>query len=128
MNNDINKFKEDHDYLNPCLYTLSRLTKDSPVNGQEVLDCGLLKLLNDEVSNIVQEDPEKYEENKGDNKDENGYLKTCYNLSKLYHNLVKNDLNNVDKFNKIGITDNTMNMLKAFNDKVESKIEKEKIS
>ena len=44
---------------------------------------------------------EKYEENKGENEDENGYLKTCYNLSKLYNNWVKNDLNNVDKFNKM---------------------------
>ena len=73
MNNDINKFKGDYDYLNSCLVTLSRLTKDR--NGQETLDCGLHKLLNDEVSNILQEGPEKYEENKGENEDENGYLK-----------------------------------------------------
>ena len=86
MNNDLNTFKGDHDYLNSCLNTLNKLAKDSPVNGQEALDCGLLKQLNDEVSNIVQEGLEKYEENKGENEDENGYLKTCYNLSKLYNN------------------------------------------
>ena len=67
MNNDINKFKGDRDYLNLCLVTLSRLNKDSIVKGQETLDCGLYKLLNDEVSNTVQEGPEKYEENKGKN-------------------------------------------------------------
>jgi len=128
MNSDLIKFKGDHDYLNSCLNTLSKLTKDSPVNGQEALDCGLLKALNDEVSHIVEEGPEKYEDNKGDNEDENGYLKTCYNLSKLYNNLVKNDLNNVDKFNKMGITDNTVNMLKVFNDKVEPRTEEEKLA
>ena len=128
MNNDLNTFKGDHDYLNSCLNTLSKLTKDSPVNGQEALDCGLLKQLNDEVSNIVQEGPEKYEENKGEHEDENGYLKTCYNLSRLYDNLVKNDLNNVDKFNKMGITDNTVNMLKVFNDKVEPMTEEERLA
>ena len=128
MNNDLNTFKGDHDYLNSCLNTLSKLTKDSPVNGQEALDCGLLKQLNDEVSNIVQEGPEKYEENKGEHEDENGYLKTCYNLSRLYDNLVKNDLNNVDKFNKMGITDNTVNMLKVFNDKVEPMTEEKRLA
>ena len=60
--------------------------------------------------------------------DENGYLKTCYNLSRLYDNLVKNDLNNVDKFNKMGITDNTLNMLKVFNDKVEPMTEEERLA
>jgi hypothetical protein len=35
-------------------------------------------------------------------------------------------MNNVDKFNKMGITDNTINMLDHFNDKVEPKTEEEK--
>ena len=36
-------------------------------------------------------------------------------------------MNNVDKFNKMGITDNTINMLDHFNDKVEPKTEEEKV-
>lgn len=126
MNNDINKFNGDHKYLNSCLNTLSKLTKDSPINGQESLDCGLLQKLNEQVSNIVKEGPEKYEEKKGANEEGNGYLKTCLNLSKLYNNLVKNDLNNVDKFNNMGITENTVNMLSVFNEKLEPKKEEEK--
>ena len=127
MNNDIDKFNDNHGYLNACLGSLSTLTKDNPINGQEALDCGLIKKINDKVSNIVKDGPEKYEQNKDNNEeDENGYLKTCYNLSKLYNSLVKNDMDNVDKFNRMGITDNTIKMLDHFNDKVEPKTEEEK--
>ena len=35
-------------------------------------------------------------------------------------------MDNVDKFNKMGITDNTLNMLDQFNDKVEPLTEEEK--
>ena len=129
MNDDIDKFSGKHGYLNSCLSALSTLTKDNPLNGQEAIDCELIKKLNGRVSNIVRDGPEKYEENKDNNEeDENGYLKTCYNLSKLYNSLVQNDMNNVDKFNKMGITDNTVNMLDHFNDKVEPKTEEEKLA
>ena len=128
MNKDIDKFKGNHGYLNSCLNNLSKLTKEEASNGQKALNCGLLKKLNDQVSTIVKEGPEKYEEKKDSNEDddENGYLKTCHNLAKLYNNLVHNDMDNVDKFNKMGITDNTINMLDHFNDKVEPKTELEK--
>ena len=127
MNEDIDKFNGNHGYLNSCLGSLSTLTKDNPVNGQEALDCGLIKKVNGQVSSIVREGPEQYEANKDSNEDDqNGYLKTCYNLSKLYNSLVHNDMDNVDKFNKMGITDNTVNMLAHFNDKVQPKTEEEK--
>ena len=127
MNNDIDKFNGNHGYLNSCLGSLSTLTKDNPVNGQEALDCGLIKKLNGHVSSIVKDGPEKYEQNKDNNEeDQNGYLKTCYNLSKLYNSLVHNDMDNVDKFNRMGITDNTVGMLDHFNEKVEPKTEEEK--
>ena len=130
MNKDIDKFKGNHGYLNACLNNLSKLTKEDAVNGQNALNNGLLKKLNDQVSTVIKEGPEKYEENKDANEDdeddENGYLKTCHNLSKLYNNLVHDDMDNVDKFNKMGITDNTLNMLDHFNDKVEPKTEEEK--
>ena len=127
MNDDIDSFKGNHGYLNSCLNLLSKLTKDNPMNAKQALDSGLLKKLNLQVSNIVQEGPEKYEANKDNNEeDENGYLKTCYNLSKLYKNLVENDMENVDKFNQMGITEKTVNMLDHFNKKVEPKTEEEK--
>ena len=126
MNNDIDSFNGNHDYLNSCLSSLSTLTKDNPLNSQEALDGGLFQKLNSQVSNIVKEGPEVYEENKSINEGENGYLKTCYNLSKLYKNLVHNDMKNVDKLNRMGITDNAINMLGVFNDKVEPKTEEEK--
>ena len=128
MNKDIDKFKGNHRYLNACLNNLSKLTKEDATNGQKALDIGLLQKLNDQVSTVVKEGPEKYEQKKDNNEDddENGYLKTCYNLSKLYNNLVHDDMNNVDKFNQMGITDNTINMLDQFNDKVEPKTVEEK--
>ena len=128
MNKDIDKFKGNHQYLNSCLNILSKLTKEDASNGQKALNIGLLKKLNDQVSAIVKEGPQKYEEKKDPNEedDENGYLKTCYNLSKLYNTLVHDDMDNVDKFNKMGITDNTLNMLDQFNDKVEPLTEEEK--
>ena len=128
MNKDIDKFKDNHRYLNACLNNLSKLTKEDATNGPKALDIGLLQKLNDQVSKVIKEGPEKYEQKKDNNEDEdeNGYLKTCYNLSKLYNNLVHDDMNNVDKFNKMGITDNTINMLDHFNDKVEPKTEEEK--
>ena len=128
MNKDIDKFKDNHGYLNACLNNLSKLTKEDAINGQKALNCGLLKKLNDEVSTIVKEGPEKYEEKKDSNEDEdeNGYLKTCHNLAELYNNLVHDDMDNVDKFNKMGITENTLNMLDHFNDKVKPKTEEEK--
>ena len=81
MNEDVDKFNGNHGYLNSCLGNLSTLTKDNPLNGQDALDCGLIKKVNGQVSNIVREGPEQYEANKDKNEDdENGYLKTCYNL------------------------------------------------
>ena len=128
MNKDIDKFKGDHEYLNACLNNLAKLTKEDPSNGQKALNCGLLQKLNDQVSPIVKEGPEKYEEKKDSNEDddENGYLKTCHNLAKLYNNLVHNDMDNIDKFNQMGITDNTIKMLDHFNDIVEPKTKEEK--
>ena len=127
MNNDIDKFKGNHGYINSCLGSLNTLTKDNPKNGKEAIDSGLIKKLNDQVSTIVKEGPEKYEQNRDNNEeDENGYLKTCLNLSSLYNTLVHNDINNVDKFNKMGITDDSIKMLGHFNDKVEPKTEEEK--
>jgi len=132
MNKDIDKFKGNHGYVNACLNNLSKFTKEDAENGQKALNSGLLKKLNDQVSVIVKEGPEKYEEKKDANEEEgeNGYLKTCYNLAKLYNNLVQDDMDNVNKFSQMGITDNTINMLDHFNKKVEPKtpeeIEKER--
>ena len=132
MNKDIDKFKGNHGYVNACLNNLSKFTKEDAENGQKALNSGLLKKLNDQVSVIVKEGPEKYEEKKDVNEEEgeNGYLKTCYNLTKLYNNLVQDDMDNVNKFSQMGITDNTINMLDHFNKKVEPKtpeeIEKER--
>ena len=125
MSDDIVKFNGNHQYLNSCLNCLSSLTKDNPINGQEAIDSGLMKNLNVEVSNIIEEGPEKYEENKDNDEDENGYLKTCFNLSKLYNSLVRNDMTNVDKFNNMGITEKTVKMLDHFNNNVEPKTEDE---
>ena len=89
------------------------------------LDTGLLQKLNNKVLGIVRDGLANNQENKADQGDENGYLQTCYNLSYLYNNLVHKYINlflkNDDKFNKIGITANTINILDSFNDKVESK-------
>ena len=127
MSNDINNFKNNHGYLNSCLAMLNLLTKDNPENTKKAIDSGLLQKLNDELSQIVKDGPEKYEANKGSNEeDQNGYLKTCYNLAKLYNNLIKNDKNNAELFNKMGITDLNINMLNHFNDIVEPLTEEEK--
>ena len=127
MGNDINNFKNNHGYLNSCLAMLNLLTKDNPENTKKAIDSGLLQKLNDELSQIVKDGPEKYESTKGNNEeDENGYLKTCYNLAKLYNNLIKNDKNNAELFNKMGITDLNINMLNHFNDIVEPLTEEEK--
>ena len=123
MSNDIDKFGSDNNYLNACLHSLGNLTRDCPENAQLALDSGLIKKLNNKVQDVIRDGP-AYQENKTDQGDD--YLQTCYNLSKLYNNLVHNDINNVDKFNKMGITANTINMLDSFNDKVEPKTEEEK--
>ena len=125
MSDDISKFKGNHQYLNSCLNLLSSLTKDNPRNGQEAIDTGLMQKLNVEVSNIIELGPQKYEEARDNDEDENGYLKTCYNLSKLYNSLVRNDMDNVEKFNNMGITEKTVKMLDHFNNNVEPKTEDE---
>ena len=77
INNDIPKFKTDHQYLNSALNCISTLTRDNPYNGQEALNCGLFQSLNSEVSKLIKEGPEKYDQkNEGD--EPNGYLKTCF--------------------------------------------------
>ena len=127
MNDDIDNFKNNHGYIISCLNALNKLSKDNPENGQEIIDCQLLKKLNEKISDIIKEGPEKYEENKNNNEeDENGYLKTCYNLAKLYNNLIKSDKNNADKFNRMGITDNIIQMLNHFNDIIEPLTDEEK--
>jgi len=125
INNDMPKFKNDHDYLNSALNCISALTKDNPYNGQETLNCGLFQSLNNEVSNLLKDGPEKFDQ-KNDGDEANGYLKTCLNLAKLYNSLVKNDMDNIDKFNKLGVTENTIKMLDTFNDKVKPLTEEEK--
>ena len=58
-------------------------------------------------------------------KDEpNCYLKTCFNLAKLYNSLIRNNMQNINKFNKLGVTDNKM--LDTFKDKVQPLTEEEK--
>lgn len=46
MNNDIDNFNGNYDYLNSCLSLLSILTKDNLLNSQEALNYGLLQKLN----------------------------------------------------------------------------------
>ena len=126
INNDIPKFKDDHQYLNSALNCISVMSKDDPFNGQEAVNCGLFQNLNNEVSKLLKDGPEKYEEKKKPEEDPNGYLKTCFNLAKLYNSLIRNDMQNVDKFNKLGVTDNTIKMLDTFNDKIQPLTEEEK--
>ena len=124
MNADMDKFSGDHDYLNACLGLLSQLTLNNPMNGQEALNCGLIQKINAAASTIIRNGPEKYGHDDG----AKAYLRTCLNLSELYNSLVRNDMNNVDKFNNMGITDNTINMLKVFNEEVQPRTEEEKES
>ena len=127
INNDMPRFKNDHQYLNSALNCLSLMTKDNPYNGQEAINCGLFKTLNDEVSKVLKDGPEKYANNKDkEDEDPNGYLKTCFNLAKLYNSLVKNDMDNVDKFNQMGVTENTVQILDTFNDKMQPLTPEEK--
>ena len=128
INNDFPKFKNDHQYLNSALNCISTLTKDNPFNTQEVMNDGLFKNLNDEVTKILKDGPEKYDQkkDKDDSQDEpNGYLKTCFNLAKLYNNLIKSDMNNADKFNKMGVTENAVKLLDTFKDKIKPKTKEE---
>ena len=129
ISNDIPKFKNDHQYLNSALNCLSMMAKDNPGNGQEAINSGLFQILNNEVSKVLKDGPEKYSQNKDNpnqEEDPNGYLKTCFNLAKLYNSLLKNDLDSIDKYNKLGVTENTVKMLDTFNDKMKPLTEEEK--
>ena len=126
MNDDFDKFKGNQNYLNSCLNILNTIINKNPANGQEVIDCKLLKKINGYISDIIREKSGKNESTYDENeKDENEYLKICYNLSKLYNKLVHYDMDNVDKFNKMGITESIITMLDQFNDRVEPKTEEE---
>ena len=131
ISNDINKFKNNKQYLNSAINCINALSKDNPFNCQEVINCGLFEILNNEVSKVLKDGPENYDQNKdkpNEEADPNGYLKTCFNLSKLYNSLLKNDMDNIDKFNKMGVTENAVKILDTFNDKIEPLTEEEKIA
>ena len=51
------------------------MSKDDPFNGQEAVNYGLFQNLNNEISKLLKDGPEKYEEKKKPEEDPNGYLK-----------------------------------------------------
>ena len=64
ISNDINKFKNNKQYLNSAINCISVLSKDNPFNCQEVINCGLFENLNNEVSKVLKDGPENYDQNK----------------------------------------------------------------
>ena len=125
MNDDIDLYKEDENYVNTCLNTLYILANKP--NLQKALDIGLLKKLNDLVLK-TKDELENQQNEENENLDTNANLKNIYNLTKIYNKLADVDPINVQKFNSMGISNNSINFMNKFNEIIEPMSEEEKRS
>lgn len=117
MNNDINMFKDDVPYVNTCLNTLTTLA-NKQLNCQKAINSGLVKQLNDQVSKFKEDDSDKTI-GKGSSNNNNDYIKSIFNLTKLYNKIANKDPGSLEKFNSMGMTDNSVKFLNKFNNLVE---------
>lgn len=102
LNYDFDKFKEDKEFLNASLRCLSVITNDNAHNAKECVESGLITKYKNEVSQLNQVDNEDI----------------IINLTSLYNSLVLNNLENVESFCKLNITDNVVFWLESFAPKV----------
>ena len=104
LNYDFDKFKDEKEFLNASLRCLSVITNDNAHNAKDCVNSGLITKLKNEVSQLNQVDNEDI----------------IINLTSLYNSLVLNNMDNVEAFCKLGITDNTLFWLESFAPKVVS--------
>ena len=113
LNHDFNRLKSNLDGLNSGLIALSVLTHNNAINGNEVVNCGLVEKFKEEIKKITVDSPLDYTE-------------MIYNLTKLYNNLVDNNMEVVEIFSKNGVTENTVYWMDIFNDQVPPMTDEEK--
>ncbi|MCQ2815881.1 MAG: hypothetical protein MJ252_01320 [archaeon] len=102
IHDDFNKFKNDKEYLNSALGCLEKLTKTNVPNANATVDTGLITGLKDEVNKYPKAEAQEL------------YLK----LSSLYDNLVNNNLENCEKFTRLGLADEILTNLNSYSNKV----------
>ena len=117
MNNDMDRFKDDVPYVNTCLNTLAIIA--TKPNCKKAIDSGLLKKLNDQVSKLKGEPDTGRTVDKGSVSNPNEYIKSIFNLTKLYNKIANTDPNSLGKFNSMGMTENSVKFLGQFNNQLE---------
>ena len=113
INNDIDIFSTDVDYLWHMLTCLCALVKNIPENIDECFEIGLVKKVKKHLHELTKEFPENY-------------TKILCKLTEFYFCLVKKKEDNYNKLCEIEVTRNVVKYIDIFNKKLEPKSEEEK--
>ena len=113
INNDIDIFSTDVDYLFPMLTCLCILVKDNPQNIDECFEIELVKKVKKNIHDLTKEYPENYS-------------KIICKLTEFYYYLVKDKQIHYNKLCEFEVTRNVVKYIDIFNRRLDPKSEQEK--
>ena len=113
INNDIDIFSTDVDYLLSMLNCLCILVKNSPQNIDECFEIGLVKKLKKTLHELTKEMPDKYSQ-------------ILCKLTEFYYYLIKNKPESSGKLCDFDITRNVVKYIDIFNNKIQPKSDQER--
>ena len=113
INNDIDIFSTDVDYLFPMLTCLCILVKDNPQNIDECFEIELVKKVKKNIHDLTKEFPENYS-------------KIICKLTEFYYYLVKDKQIHYNKLCEFEVTRNVVKYIDIFNRRLDPKSEQEK--
>ena len=113
LNNDMEIFSTDEEYILSALNCLCILIKNNPQNIERCFEIDLIKKIKKMIYDLSRENPEKYS-------------KILCKLTELYYQLIKNKPEFSNKMCEYDVTKNIVKFIDIFNKKVEPKSEQEK--
>ena len=113
INQDIEIFSIDEDYLSSALNCLRILIKNNPQNIESCFEIKLVKTIKKTIKELAKESPGKY-------------VKIYCKLTEFYYYLIKNNPENCSKMCENEITTNIVKYIDMFNNLIEPKSEQEK--
>ena len=113
INNDIDIFSIDIEYLLSMLNCLCIMVKNNPQNAEECFEIGVVKKVKKILHDLTKDTPDNYAE-------------LLCKLTEFYYYLIKNKPEYNGKLNEYEITRNVVKYIDIFNNKVQPKSEQEK--
>jgi hypothetical protein len=113
MNNDMDIFSTNEEYILSILNCLNIIIKINPQNIDRCFEIDLIKKIKKSVYELSRDNTEKYS-------------KIICKLTELYYHIIKNKPENSNKMCEFDITKNIVKFIDIFDKKVEPKSEKEK--